>query len=96
MMHCEYFLTYFIQDHVHDVPLGSTTTTHVRWLTIQIQICGWSQKVAGKILFFLLNFKLCCCGCTPHCAYSNLWLSGLSVLKTKEIMWTNDATVCTQ
>jgi len=96
MMPGKHFLTYFVQDHAHVVPLGFATTTHVRQLTIQIQICEWGQKVVEKIFFFfLLNFKLCCCGCTPHCAYSNLWPSGLSVLKMKVIMWTNDATVHT-
>jgi hypothetical protein len=39
--------------------------------------------------------QFCCVGCTALRAYRNLWLRGLSVLKLRDIMWKNDASVLT-
>ena len=35
--------------------------------------------------------KFCSVGCTAHCAYRYVFPSGLSALKIRVIIWTNEA-----
>ena len=71
----------------HFLTDGTTECFFLRCMSVRITILVgmcMSQRVSGRFLTF------CSVGCTAHCAYRNLFPSGLSALKIRVIVRKND------